>query len=81
MIHLLARHGAKWHPKDKADFKQVRSSLRKMKPEYILEFIWIMAGYRACSREVIMQLIGAPNIRKQISNDLGVVNGLIAQLD
>jgi ankyrin repeat protein len=81
MIHLLARHGAKWHPMDTATFKQVRSSLRKMKPEYILEFIWIMAGYRACSREVIVQLIGAPNIRKQILNDLGVVNRLIAQLD
>ena len=81
MIHLLARHGAKWHPKDKYDFKQVRSSLRKMKPEYILEFIWIMAGYRACSRETIMQLIEAHNIRKQILNDLGVVNRLIAQLD
>ena len=81
MIHLLARHGAKWHPMDKADFNQVRSSLRKMKPEYILEFIWIMAGYRSCSREAIMQLIGTPIIRKQILNDIGVVNRLIAQLD
>ena len=81
MIHLLARHGAKWRPIDKADFNQVRSSLRKMKPGYTLEFIWIMAGYKSCSREVIMQLIGTPNIRKQISNDLGIVNRLIAKLD
>ena len=36
MIHFLARHGTKWRPMDKADLNQVRSSLRKMKSEYIL---------------------------------------------
>jgi hypothetical protein len=72
MIHLLARHGAKWHPNDE-DFTQARYSLRKMKPDYLLEFIWIMGGYQACSREAAEQLIKAPNMKKLISEKRDVV--------
>jgi len=76
MIHLLARYGAKWQPSDE-HFAQARYSLRKMKPDYLLEFIWIMGGYQACSREAIEQLIKVPNIKRLISEKQDIVERLL----
>jgi hypothetical protein len=81
MIHLLARNGAKWQPKDNEDFNRVRYSLRKMDPDYILEFIWIMGGYQACSREAIEQLIGTSSIKKLISEKRDVVEKLLRSFE
>jgi hypothetical protein len=80
MIHLLARHGAKWQPKNNEDFHRARYSLRKMGPDYILEFIWIMGGYHACSREAVEQLIGAPALKKLISEKRDMVEKLLSSL-
>jgi hypothetical protein len=80
MIHLLARNGAKWLPGEKEHFDQVRYSLRRLNPDYLLEFIWIMGGYQACSREVIKELIGTPNMKKLISGKREVVERLLKGL-
>lgn len=77
MIHLLARYGAKWQPSDE-HLAQARYSLRKMKSDYLLEFIWIMGGYQACSRETIEQLIKTPNIKKLISEKREMVERLLS---
>ncbi len=77
MIHLLARHGAKWLPKDNEDYNCARYSLRKMIPDYLMEFIWIMGGYQACSREAIEQLIQTSSIKKLISEKRDVVGKLM----
>jgi hypothetical protein len=79
MIHLLARYGAKWQPSNE-DFASARNSLRKMKPDYLLEFIWIMGGYQACSREVIERLVKNPNIKKLISEKRDLVEKLLGSL-
>jgi hypothetical protein len=68
MIHLLARHGAKWKPKDRREVNETRRSLLKMRPDYTVEFIWIMSGYQACTREVIEELMRPKSIRTLASN-------------
>ena len=80
MIHLLARYGAKWKPKDHRKINEARRALLKMKPDYTLEFIWIMAGYKACTREVIEELMHSKPIRTLVSKHQNRVNELMAAL-
>ena len=63
MIHLLARHGARWEPLEKGIIKDARAVLLKMKPDYTVEFIWIMVQYKASNRECIEELIRTPSIK------------------
>ncbi len=60
MIHMLTKHGAKWLPKDRSEIGEARRSLLKMKPDYTVEFIWIMSKYKASKREDIEELIRTP---------------------
>lgn len=70
MIHLLARHGARWIPEDKDEISHARRSLMKMSPDYTAEFIWIMSKYKACARGPIEELIRTPSIRALVSGHL-----------
>jgi hypothetical protein len=63
MIHLLARYGAKWKPTDRREINEARQSLLKMKPDYTVEFLWIMSGCKACTCEVIEELMRPKPIR------------------
>jgi hypothetical protein len=56
MIHILAQHGCKWMPGDSYEINDARRCFLKMSNDYIVEFIWIMAKYNACSRENIEPL-------------------------
>ncbi len=47
MIYLLAEKGAKWMPGDRYEVNDARRSLLKMKPDYTVEFIWIMSKFSA----------------------------------
>ncbi len=67
MIHILAKHGAKWLPSDRSYINDARSSLLKMSPDYTVEFVWIMSKYKASCRENIEQLLKTPAIRKHIA--------------
>lgn len=66
LIHVLAKHGAKWVPKDTSEINEARRSLLKLIPDYTVEFVWIMAKYQACSRSVIEQLLRTPSIKKHV---------------
>jgi hypothetical protein len=46
----------------------------------MLEFIWIMGGYQACSRKMIKDLIGTPNMKKPISGKREVMERLLKGL-
>lgn len=70
MLHILVRHGARWEPRDRRAIDFARSCLLKMTPDYTLEFIWIMTGYKACSIESIEQLLRTPSIRSLVSSHL-----------
>jgi hypothetical protein len=77
MIHLLARHGAKWKPKDHRQINEARRSLLKLRSDYTVEFIWIMSGYGACNREVIEELMRPKTIRTLVSKQEKRVNELM----
>ena len=67
MIHILAKHGAKWNPADRYEINDARRSLLKMSVDYTVEFVWIMSKYDGCSRETIEQLLRTPTIRRHIA--------------
>jgi len=67
LIHLLAKYGARWVPKDTSEINEARKSLLKLIPDYTVEFVWIMAKYQACSRPVIGQLLRTPTITKHVA--------------
>ena len=68
-IHLLAKHGARWKPKDKDDIKHARRSLLKLKPDYTIEFAWIMSKYTSCAKECIQDLIATPSMKAHLSRN------------
>jgi hypothetical protein len=70
MVHLLARHGARWIPANNDEISDARRSLIKMSPDYTVEFIWIMSKYKACARGHIEELIRTPSIRALVSGHL-----------
>lgn len=76
-IHLLAKHGAKWKPKDKEEIGLARRSLLKMTPDYAVEFVWIMAGYQACERECVKELLRTPSIRSHTAAHRGRLEELM----
>jgi hypothetical protein len=80
MIHILAKSGAKWIPEDRSEIGYARRSLLKLKPDYIVEFIWIMVKHNACKRENIEELIRTPTIRAVVHHYLPRINELIASL-
>jgi hypothetical protein len=80
MIHILAKHGAKWLPKDRSDIGDARRSLLKMSPDYTVEFIWIMSKYKAVRRQDIEELIRTPSIRSLISQHQSRINELLENL-
>ena len=51
MIYLLVHSMAKWMPGDRNEINDDRRALLKMKADHLVEFIWIMSQYKACSRE------------------------------
>ena len=80
MIHILAKNGAKWLPKDRSEIGEARRSLLKMKPDYTVEFIWIMSKYNASRQEDIEELIRTPSIRSLISQHSDRVAKMINKL-
>lgn len=67
MLHLLIRNGARWEPDSPYYINNVRSSLLKMSSDYVMEFVWIMVEYRACTHETIETLMKTPKIRSLVS--------------
>ena len=80
MIHLLVRHGARWKP-DKHDVNYARRSLMKMARDYTMEFVWIMSKYKACSKEIIEQLLRPAPIRILVEKHQKRLNELITALE
>ena len=79
MIHMLAKHGAKWVPNDRSEIADARRSLLRLSPDYTMEFIWIMTKYNACKREDIAQLINSPKMRILLSTHLPRLKELIEE--
>jgi len=80
MIHMLVKYGAKWFPKDRSEIGEARRSLLKMKPDYTVEFIWIMSKYNASKREDIEELIRTASIRSLVYQNMERINDLLKNL-
>lgn len=65
-IHLLAKSGARWCPQEAQLISDARRSLVKLTPEYTLEFVWIMSRYKACTKDVIVDLVRTPTMKRHM---------------
>ncbi len=81
MIHILAKHGAKWLPEDRSEILDARRSLLKMSPDYTVEFVWIMAKYNACKREDLEELLRAPTLKSLVSKHAPRINELLRSFE
>lgn len=79
-IHLLAKHGARWMPKDRGEVNSMRRSLLKMKDDYTVEFVWIMSKYQACTRAAINDLLRTSTIRALVVWHTKRINDLLGRL-
>lgn len=77
-IHLLAKHGAKWVPKDRNDVNDARRSLLKLKADYTVEFAWIMAKYRSCAKDRVLELVATPTIKAHLSGHAGRLREILS---
>lgn len=77
IIHILARAGIKWSPQQQWQFKSARKSFLSTDPKVLLEFIWIMRTYRACSQDDIIELIKTTNIKRHILKYENRINELV----
>jgi hypothetical protein len=54
-------------PRDRYEVNGARRPLLKMKPDYTVEFIWIMSKYKASNRKNIEHLIRTLAMRALVS--------------
>jgi hypothetical protein len=69
MLHMLVAHGAKWLPEDKHAIADVRKCLSKMKPDYVLEFLWLMKTYGAARRSDVQELLRTPTMARLLGQE------------
>jgi hypothetical protein len=62
-VDLIAKHGGKWVPEDRSEINSARRALLKLKPEYTVEFVAIMAEYGACAKENLQTLLGTQTMK------------------
>jgi len=77
MIHMLARHGARWVPESSDCVNNARRLLLKMRHDYVMEFIRIMSEYKACTYETVEAPMKTPAIRSLVSNQVNSFNELM----
>jgi len=77
MIHIPAKYGAQWTPKERYEFNDARRALLKMKADYTVELVWIMSKYKSCNRTGLEQLLKTPTIRKHVAEKLPRINELL----
>jgi hypothetical protein len=77
-IHVLAKHGARWVPKDKDAIAQARRSLLQMTPDYAVEFVWIMSKYHACELAPVKELLSTPTMKAAVSSHRARLTAILA---
>ena len=80
IIHILAKHGARWMPEDENQMNQVRNSLLRLEPTYTVELVWIMAKFGGCTHSVIEALLNPRSIQKHLSWHIERAAELMARL-
>jgi hypothetical protein len=67
-VHMLLAHGAMWLPKDAREIGDVRRSLLKMAPGYLLEFVWLLRAYGAARRRDVLELFRTPSVDRLLGD-------------
>ena len=57
---------------------EVRKSLLNLAPDYTVEFVWIMAKYKSCSREDVTTLLGTPAMKRHVAKHATRLGELLA---
>ncbi|MCF8076083.1 MAG: ankyrin repeat domain-containing protein [Desulfotignum sp.] len=66
-IHFFARKGFRWEPEDSKDITKARNSFVQLEPDYIIEFVWIMAGYGTCNLKGLAALVKPKSIQSMLN--------------
>ena len=78
--HLLVRNGARWVPEEPWQISQVRRSLLRMRVDYTVEIVWMMAKYGACERAVIEALMKSGPMRGHVAMYTDRIEQLVERL-
>jgi len=66
-IHFFARKGFRWEPEDTKDIARIRRLFLQLEPDYIIEFVWIMAGYGTCKLKDLAALVRPKSIQSMLN--------------
>jgi len=77
MLHMLVASGAQWLPANRRAIADVRRSMLKMAPGYILEFVWLMQHYGAARRNDVQELLRTSAMARLLAKDLGRAHDLV----
>jgi hypothetical protein len=77
MLHILVAYGGQWLPDGRERIADLRRSLLKLQPPYILEFVWLMQRYGAARRCDVVDLLRTPAIRRFLSDRDERVNAMV----
>lgn len=80
MLHILVAHGAKWLPAHKGGIGDLRRSMLKLGPPYILEFLWLMQHYRAARRGDARDLLRTPAMTRHLGDERENAEQLAAKI-
>lgn len=78
-IHLLAKYGARWQPKESRELNDTRRALLKMEPDYAVEFVWIMSRYKACDLASVQDLLRTPSMKSHLKTHQPRLTELLAK--
>lgn len=78
-IHLLAKHGGRWIPKDKYELTTARRSLLQMTADYTVEFVWIMSKYKSCDLSAVRDLIATPTMKTHTATHRERLNQILSR--
>lgn len=78
-IHLLAKHGGRWIPKDKSEVNSARRSLLQMTADYTVEFVWIMLKYKSCKLSAVKDLIATPTMKTHMATHRERLNQILSR--
>lgn len=79
IIHLFLRSGAKWKP-SKDEIGQARRGFLKVTPDYLVEFVWLLAKYDAGGQADIEELIRTPSIKKHARSKIQKIKQYIESM-
>jgi hypothetical protein len=77
-LHMMLVQGARWLPESRDDIGEVRRSLLKMAPGYLLEFVWLLRAYRAARRRDVVELFRTPSVNRVLSDKRATAEEILA---